>query len=1222
MWQNLKIVTYNIESTRGTRLQEVAIEAQEEQVDILICVGTRSNYSGDGQMGKFKVYYEGHGMAGTELMTGICILINKKLITKGTIEKKWVIMNGRILMVRIKNHMMDVTIVGAYAPGDHLPREIRFKFWRSLEQGITEIPRRSTKIMGIDANGHIGRDGMGGIGEAGQERWTNNGHDLERVVNSSAMTALNTQDNCKNPGWTWQRRDGIGKGRIDYLVVETKMLGRVWENNGAADLPKWGKQGTEIDHRPVLARMGFLTLQEKGIKQAKERGGYELAYSSKNRLLTKAYEAYRTMEENKVRQKQIEVSEEDKELVRRIQSNIQSEIKKNWNQQQTVDCMQQVIDEAMKNTYDEILREKGLQLKQKQKLYITDATWLEIKNKNEKWAQVRTWWKQTGIQGWEQEINRSRIKIRQGMGFEQDFIRVMEENHNKAPDALKEGWSKWEEWDKQRRKVRQMVVKDKKERIRQTILEIGQPQGPENIWKAIDKIAPRTHRTTVALGKEGGGVCRDVEEEVETIQNYCKNHLAQEILEKQGEHEQIKGYIFVGTEVTQEEWDKQKPRKAEVREAFRHTHPSKSTPEWSIPTKMYVIAENILVDPIQELWDRMGRTSTYPLNWQTQKTVWIPKPGKKGNEVHNRRGITVLDGGAKGYLVWLQKRMARIMDYNNRRDEYGAVKKRGITHALMKVMGVRNRLRKNKVCSLTFLGDAVKAFDKIDRKTVLERTEKRLQNEALWQRVVTRHGKMISRTMLKGGVVDMKIVKGVAQGDPNGPPMYVNGYEEVLERIEEIREQKGQKEITLQMPEWWTTKMQGGEAITLKTSKTMFVDDHLEVHKLELRHSKKHMKKELETQIKRLLEPIFEAQQGVSIESGQEKTVIMLELHGKGSQKVLKEMGGRIVMEDGRIVKIVENTKYLGTRMGGKTEANDKEIKERIAKTNQAMIRLTNIWKTESIKLSEKIGIYKSLVTSLLLHATETRVWSNAQLAQMEALQMRHIRRIAKSPVHITLETNEELRERVGVPSITSTIKQKRVRMWKNISVNGVEEIIVTLMGEDTDRKNRMEKGEEDRVNQLIQDISEIVHEQQEDRNEYDTNEKGEIKMGKKTWDKIANFKKAQLKQILSEISDVEKRQKRTFGPKDKPRWECQECGKKFETSKGKIIHMVKSHNYRSEQRKLVKEIENGDGKYKCLMCHKIYASKQGAQLHIDKHCAKKFSAEAIVNLLNRYGLI
>ena len=128
--------------------------------------------------------------------------------------------------------------------------------------------------------------------------------------------------------------------------------------------------------------------------------------------------------------------------------------------------------------------------------------------------------------------------------------------------------------------------------------------------------------------------------------------------------------------------------------------------------------------------------------------------------------------------------------------------------------------------------------------------------------------------------------------------------------------------------------------------------------------------------------------------------------------------------------------------------------------------------------------------------------------------------------------------------------------------------------------------------------------------------------MGLGTWRKIAGLQKAQLKQVLTVNSEVEKRQKTTFGPKDRPKWECLECAKKFETVKARMMHMVKTHNFRSDQRKLVREVENGDGKYKCLMCQKVYASKPGAQLHIDKHCAKKYTADEIINLLNRHGLL
>ena len=85
-------------------------------------------------------------------------------------------------------------------------------------------------------------------------------------------------------------------------------------------------------------------------------------------------------------------------------------------------------------------------------------------------------------------------------------------------------------------------------------------------------------------------------------------------------------------------------------------------------------------------------------------------------------------------------------------------------------------MRKNKVSSITFLGDAVKAFDKIDRNIVLEETVEKLESRDLAQRLVARHRRMVARTKVENGQVDMRVVTGVAQGDPIGPQTYVNGY--------------------------------------------------------------------------------------------------------------------------------------------------------------------------------------------------------------------------------------------------------------------------------------------------------------------------------------------------------------------------------------------------------------------------------------------------------------
>ena len=69
-------------------------------------------------------------------------------------------------------------------------------------------------------------------------------------------------------------------------------------------------------------------------------------------------------------------------------------------------------------------------------------------------------------------------------------------------------------------------------------------------------------------------------------------------------------------------------------------------------------------------------------------------------------------------------------------------------------------MRKNKVSSITFLGDAVKAFDKIDRNIVLEETAEKLESQDLAQRIITRHRRMAARTKVEKGQVNMKVVKG------------------------------------------------------------------------------------------------------------------------------------------------------------------------------------------------------------------------------------------------------------------------------------------------------------------------------------------------------------------------------------------------------------------------------------------------------------------------------
>ena len=148
-----------------------------------------------------------------------------------------------------------------------LLHKVKTEFWEKSSSEIRKLPKRTIKILNIDANGHVGRDPGPGIGNNGTEMWTFNGQQLQEMVTESSMTALNTLNNCTNAGPTWFRRDAKGQGRIDYIVIDTNILNWVKNNHGATEWDEISRQGTPIDHKPVTCWINFKLIQEKGIKK-------------------------------------------------------------------------------------------------------------------------------------------------------------------------------------------------------------------------------------------------------------------------------------------------------------------------------------------------------------------------------------------------------------------------------------------------------------------------------------------------------------------------------------------------------------------------------------------------------------------------------------------------------------------------------------------------------------------------------------------------------------------------------------------------------------------------------------------------------------------------------------------------------------------------------------------------------------------------------------------
>ena len=128
-----------------------------------------------------------------------------------------------------------------------------------------------------------------------------------------------------------------------------------------------------------------------------------------------------------------------------------------------------------------------------------------------------------------------------------------------------------------------------------------------------------------------------------------------------------------------------------------------------------------------------------------------------------------------------------------------------------------------------------------------------------------------------------------------------------------------------------------------------------------------------------------------------------------------------------------ESAKYLGSILHVGVN-NKEELRNRVTKANTVHGGLTpGVWRSYSIPLSLKIRLWQTLVQTKGLYAVETRVLGRADVLYLERWQIKKLRHLARSPVHITRETSEALHRRVQIPTIESQLRVRRLKWWRQL---------------------------------------------------------------------------------------------------------------------------------------------------------------------------------------------
>ena len=139
---------------------------------------------------------------------------------------------------------------------------------------------------------------------------------------------------------------------------------------------------------------------------------------------------------------------------------------------------------------------------------------------------------------------------------------------------------------------------------------------------------------------------------------------------------------------------------------------------------------------------------------------------------------------------------------------------------------------------------------------------------------------------------------------------------------------------------------------------------------------------------------------------------------------------------NGQKLETVTSFKYLGSVITNK--GSKPEILSRISQTTAALTRLNPVWIDKSISFSSKIRLMRSLVTSFVLFACESRTLTAELQRRIQAMEMRCYRKILGIPNEDHVANNEvraKIQQAIGPhEDLLATVKRRKLQWYCHAS--------------------------------------------------------------------------------------------------------------------------------------------------------------------------------------------
>ena len=511
-----------------------------------------------------------------------------------------------------------------------------------------------------------------------------------------------------------------------------------------------------------------------------------------------------------------------------------------------------------------------------------------------------------------------------------------------------------------------------------------------------------------------------------------------ELLEPQTEHAEISDYFHSLFGTDQPDiipTDRLQPvvfEKEELEASLQQLGTGRAVPRGHAPSSAWKHCRQVLSGPLLEAV-HTETAAGFPSWWADCSLALIPKPAKTIKRPESLRPLGIQDAAGKAVARVIKTRLyeqirARLEQY----PQFAYLQSRSTADAIQRVTAhctaIRSQLKADRFTvhrrrqgtrRARFTGgaqltlDMTTAFDKLPRQSLADSLAWANVDDNLASLILDVHLACRYRVEHEGysTLIDMK--NGVRQGCTLAPLLWALFSVFLLSSIEQ----------------------QLGDTTWVRQGMTLFADDTHCAWQLQSQRDLRFMQQSLNV--------IFQVYRRHGMIINETKSAFIIRLGGTHGSKWLKDRvrlvdGKRVVCLshglDSVEVPLVKQVKYLGIIVSYH-DFETASVKHRLQSAGLSRQRLAKILHSSRyLTLQQRLQIYQVCIRSTLLYGVSCFKLPDKAIALLHRRDIKYIRAIAKSPVHITRESTQDLLQRLQFRSLGQCLQAYYSKL--GISVN------------------------------------------------------------------------------------------------------------------------------------------------------------------------------------------